>query len=731
MQIKLKYLSCFWGLLFLWVISSVNVSAQKSITDFKLHNSILEDEGIELKVLQYKSTKSESSFQKGRALEFAHQFTVNYTPQNCGNWFTLKDGTKIWKLRISSPGAYSINLIFDRYVLPEGAKLLIYNVDQSQVLGAFTSKNNKKSGILATAPVSGDEIIVEYQEPAQPEFKGELLIGAVNHDYVGIFKYMDSKAGIFGESGYCEEDASCYDPTNSIDVRRSVVGLINNGSLYCTGTFINNTNEDGEPYVITAAHCLNSSNPGSADAIVAFVNYESPYCSEIIDGSKIQTISGADTKVYAEELDIALLLMQEEPDANAQPYFAGWTLETQPAQPYTCIHHPQGDVKKVSTSITTIQATSFVEGGNYPYAQEYDFHWRVPEWNLGTTEGGSSGAALFDANYKIIGTLTGGEGTCSWPRNDYFTRFYKGWDQNPLDSCHFSTWLDPLNTGVQSLDGFDPYEEQSYKRISNVEVGELPAINKSTEFGYESGHNIYGITRYAEKFTGIKSANLNGVYIMPGQSPFGADQTINLLVWEGSVYPENVLYKEENINIGQLRANREIFWKFSNPVSTNGTFYVGYEIDYSGSPIDSFAVYHTQDGSVTKTKNTMMVEYHNNWEMASDVYGGEMRSLWIDVLADMVVLGDTQVNIPSVKEMKLYPNPLVSTSIAKLDTKGLFVESYSVIDINGSVLDKQRFTNSTVIPINIDLSDLPDGLYIIEINHETGTIYKKIVKASQ
>ncbi len=731
MQIKLKYLSHLGILLFMLIISTVPVFTQKSVNKFEVNSSIIEDEEVELKVLHYTSTKSESSYHKGRALEFAHQFTVNYTPKNSGNWFTMKDGGRVWKLRISSPGAYSINLIFDRYVLPKGAKLLLYNVDQSQILGAFTSENNKKSGILATAPVSGDEIIIEYQEPANPEFEGELLIGAVNHDYVGIFKYMDSKTGIFGDAGYCEEDVSCYDPLNSIEVRRSVVGLINNGSLYCTGTFINNTNEDGAPYVITAAHCLNSTNPGSSDAVVAFVNYESPHCSEIIDGSKIQTLSGADTKVYAEELDIALLLMQEEPDANGQPYFAGWTLETQPNQPYTCIHHPQGDVKKVSTSITTLQATSFVEGGNYPYAQEYNFHWKVPEWNIGTTEGGSSGAALFDVNYKIIGTLSGGEGTCSWPRNDYFTRFYKGWDQNPLDSCHFSTWLDPLNTGVQSLDGYDPYEEQSYERISNIEVGELPDINYSEELGYESGHNLYGITKFAEKFSGIKSANLNGVYIMPGKSPWGSDQTINLLVWEGSAYPENVLYKEENISIGQLRANREIYWKFSNPVSINGTFYVGYEIDYSGSPIDSFAVYHTQDGYISKANNTMMVEYNNSWKLATGVFGGEMKSLWIDVLADMVVLGDTQINIPSVKEMKIFPNPLVSSSIAKLDTKGLFVESYSVIDINGKVLDKRFFTNSTIIPINIDLSDFPDGLYIIEINMEGSQIHKKLIKASQ
>ncbi len=714
------------------LVIQIQVKAQLSKRAFPIHSESLISQEIDVKTLVYDGLKNSEEYHKGRALQFAHQFNVNYTPENSGNWFTLKDGTRVWKLKISSPGAYSINLIFDRYVLPEGASLIIYNADESDVIGAFTSLNNKASGLLATSPVSGDEVIVEYTEPKNVDFKGELLIGAVNHDYLGVFKYLDVKSGIFGGSGACEEDISCYDSDNTLDIRRAVVKLLINGDELCTGTLINNVNNDGTPYVITAAHCLDSkTHPGTSDVIIAYLNYETPHCSNVIEGIKTQSISGAITKVYAEELDIALIQMLEEPAEEFRPYFVGWTLESLPSKPYKCIHHPQGDVKKISTSVTDLVASSFVEPANDPYAQQPDFHWKVSEWNLGTTEGGSSGSALFDTNNKLLGTLSGGEGTCLWPKNDYYTQFYKAWDFNSLDTCHFSKWLDPDNTGVQSLDGYDPYENNPYKRLSNIEAGELPNKDNSEGLGYISGHNEYQITLFAEKFSGVKSARIHGIYLMAGESQWGSDQKININIWEGSSAPESLVLRKEGISIGDIRENKENYIEFTEPVTVAGTFFIGYEIDYSTTPIDSFAVYHSMDGSVNKVNNTMMVNYNNNWRMANDVFGGEMKSLWIDVLADMVVEGDTQVTNDTSKEIEIYPNPLINTSIAELDVKGLYVDNYRIYNPGGKLIEKSILMRKYSTPINIDFSDLPNGVYIIDVDFGQDHSYKKIVKASQ
>ena len=54
----------------------------------------------------------------------------------------------------------------------------------------------------------------------------------------------------------------------------------------------------------------------------------------------------------------------------------------------------------------------------------FDLRWPQVVWTAGSTQGGSSGAALVDlATRRIIGVLTGGFATCLQPRAaDYFGR---------------------------------------------------------------------------------------------------------------------------------------------------------------------------------------------------------------------------------------------------------------------------------------------------------------------
>src|SRR5690554_7580371 len=42
---------------------------------------------------------------KGQPLRFAHPFFVNYSPENSGVWQQRKDGTRVWRLALQSPGA--------------------------------------------------------------------------------------------------------------------------------------------------------------------------------------------------------------------------------------------------------------------------------------------------------------------------------------------------------------------------------------------------------------------------------------------------------------------------------------------------------------------------------------------------------------------------------------------------------------------------------------------------
>ena len=53
---------------------------------------------------------------------------------------------------------------------------------------------------------------------------------------------------------------------------------------------------------------------------------------------------------------------------------------------------------------------------------------QVADWDIGTTESGSSGAALFDFNSKIIGHLSGGDAACGNDLYDDFGMFKKSWE---------------------------------------------------------------------------------------------------------------------------------------------------------------------------------------------------------------------------------------------------------------------------------------------------------------
>ena len=108
-------------------------------------------------------------------LRFGHAFGVSLGLDSAGTWTELPNGDRLWRLRIIAPGAYSTNLLYDDFWLPDGATFFIYNEDHSMVLGAFTSANNKEHGKFSTGLVRGDFRMLEYYWPTYVEMRGVLL----------------------------------------------------------------------------------------------------------------------------------------------------------------------------------------------------------------------------------------------------------------------------------------------------------------------------------------------------------------------------------------------------------------------------------------------------------------------------------------------------------------------------------------------------------------------------
>ena len=87
---------------------------------------------------------------------------------------------------------------------------------------------------------------------------------------------------------------------------------------------------------------------------------------------------------------------------------------------------------------------------------------------------------------------------------------------------------------------------------------------------------------------------------------------------------------------------------------------------------------------------------------------------------EITTITDTD-EVRNLQGLELYPNPTSDVLRMKNET-GLTVESIRILDLNGQVLRNVKDVQT------IDLSDLPEGVYPVQINIANRTIYHKVVK---
>ncbi|MBI5060244.1 trypsin-like peptidase domain-containing protein [candidate division KSB1 bacterium] len=381
---------------------------------------------------------------KDEPYRFGASLDVHLTLDNSGKWTALPDGSRLWRLRLASPGAYSISVLYDRWFIPEGCDLFIYNDERDRVIGAFTSFNNWIDGTNITAPVAGDAVTLEYHESAEQFGQGVLSISNVVHAYRNLFgRPADHAIDAFGSSGSCNNNVNCPEGATWQTNKRGVTMILTSGgSRICTGSLINNTAQDQTPYFLTANHCLGGNNTWQF-----MFNYESPGCPNV-DGPTNQTVSNSTLRANWSGSDFALLQLSSTPPAGYSPYYNGWNRVDAAATNSVCIHHPSGDIKKISFDNNA--PTSDTWSGT-----PANSHWRILAWDDGTTEPGSSGSPLFDQNHRITGQLHGGTASCSNNIDDYFGKFALSWAGNGTNATRLSNWLDPSSSGVSTLDGLE------------------------------------------------------------------------------------------------------------------------------------------------------------------------------------------------------------------------------------------------------------------------------------
>ncbi len=369
---------------------------------------------------------------KNSAYRFGQELPVNLHLNNSGLWETLPNGDRVWRLKIYAKKAKSINLLYNQFYMPNGATLHLYNQDGSYLLGAFNDANNKPYNKFSTGLIMGDVTILEYYEPLAVAEQGVLSIETVVHGYRGFFSLEKG----YGDSGSCNNNVNCPEGSDWVDQINSSAMILEGGFRSCSGAMITNARQDCTPYFLTANHCMGSIS--SVEQWLFMFNYQSPSCDNA-DGPLNQTVSGCFVRAFNSDSDFSLVELSIPPPPDYLVFLSGFSAENTPAQNTTGIHHPAGDIKKIS-----FDYDAAVNNGSY---------WDVSEWEDGTTESGSSGSPLYDENKRIIGQLYGGVASCTNIDYDTYGKVAASWNNGTSASSRLKDWLDPDDSNTLVVDG--------------------------------------------------------------------------------------------------------------------------------------------------------------------------------------------------------------------------------------------------------------------------------------
>ncbi len=390
---------------------------------------------------------------------FGYEFDVNYSLGD-GTWEETEN-ERIWRLSVSSQGAYSLNFIFSELNLKSDAKIYIFNPDGSMVYGPVTERQNipQDGQFFLTDLIAGDHVVIQLHEPKTANDTSKLTISKVVHAYVNMFPTeVITKAAKYN----CHNDVACY-PEWATEAKSVALILLSSGSYWCTGALVNNTRQDKRPFFLSAFHCIDTdSDPynlseaeiNNAQNWAFRFHYQKTTCN----GSAVYnyvTYNYAYFRAAWGPTDFLLMELQNLNNAEENNIaFAGWDRRASVPSSGTGIHHPAGDLMKISFDYNNLVSNSTSISWTDNTTSPVNTHWKVG-YDNGTTEGGSSGSPLFNQNHRIVGQLHGGGSGCP-PVSKWYGRFDKSWTGGGTNETRLSNWLDPMSSNVTYLDGMDP-----------------------------------------------------------------------------------------------------------------------------------------------------------------------------------------------------------------------------------------------------------------------------------
>lgn len=327
-------------------------------------------------------------------------------------------------MAIESEGAKSLGVRFKNTYLPEGAIMFLYNKETRFIVGPITN-NEIRGGSFRSDLIDGHNLEISIFIPIRTDSL-DVNIGLFDHGIVSRSNFTSS----FGFSLPCQVNVACEEG-DGWECQINSVCLINDDEgIPCSGVVINNECCDLTPFILTANHCV-SENLG--EYLFRF-NYQTLGC---INGTEPPvgwvTYSGAELIANWDDTDFSLIELAQKIRPIDRITFSGWDRRDIIPPEVTMIHHPRGDVKKISfndspfleiDTITSTDGSIVLPSGN---AIRANFN-QTGGVDFGTLEGGSSGCPWYDDNRRITGHQSmSQQASCELLQGTLAGRFFSSW----------------------------------------------------------------------------------------------------------------------------------------------------------------------------------------------------------------------------------------------------------------------------------------------------------------
>ncbi|MBG39412.1 MAG: hypothetical protein CL857_05745 [Cryomorphaceae bacterium] len=695
--------------LLLCAFVSINLSAQRKYLISQPFENLKTIPALTLQTpnLSQIHLEDEEREKNGALYRIGTAITTNIHPSLYGDWKINSDGSRIWMLRIQANGAEALSFLFSKFELFGQSTLEIRNTDGYLVHKPMTNKEVLSHKMQNAALCFGDDLILILKEPANAQ-ESQIEIDRVMYNYRSTGNPNATK---INESDPCEVNVNCSPVGDSWQDEKDGVARIyiveGNSAGWCTGSLVNNTAQDCKPYFLTALHCGVNTSANNMNSWRFYFRYESPNCNNPNSAGSLDNyyitgctrIADSDDGGGNSGSDFLLVKLGNNNNETSvvntlksssfSGYWNGWKAASSSTQGGAGIHHPAGDIKKISTFNGTTQSTAWGSASGS--------HWRL-SWSSnpnghGVTEGGSSGSPLFNNSGLIVGTLTGGSSYCNTPTSpDLYGKMSYHWTSNgSANNERLKPWLDPTNSNVTTLNG-------SYDPCSGTGPGPTPS---DCDLQTNNTLKVSLLTDNYAPETYMEITNSDGT-----------------LIWyEGN---ENVAGNfatgDENVTADPTNALDNLTqynWDVNLPSSDCYTFTV---YDYYGDGLGA-SQWGGTDGNLQLKNNGNTTIYTIS---AADFGGSE------GIGVENTGGGTSGVDLHGINDVKIYPNPAsTAITIDASNTSNNF-EQIKITDITGKVIFETVLNTNKIV--SIDLGDYAGGIYHVHMSSSFGSVVKQFIK---